>query len=111
MHSVGIPPNVDRPLGGALPPRDRESEREIKGTESRAKKYHVARALLPIRVDILCQYVGVPPEGSKGQRGNISAEIKNTMLLVHCFLFPPNFYVKVWVFPRMGPKDNGGTHR
>ena len=31
-------------------------------------------------------------------------------MLVHCFLFVSTFYVKMWVFPRMGPKDDGGTH-
>ena len=70
MRSVAVPPNVDRPLRGNAAPRDRESEREIKGTESRDKKYRVARTLLPLRVNFLCQDVGVPPDGSKGQWGN-----------------------------------------
>ena len=60
--------------GGTLPPRDllrdRESERERKGTESRDKKYRVARTLLPVCVNFLCQGVGVPPDGSIGQWGN-----------------------------------------
>ena len=38
------------------------------------------------------------------------AEIKNTALRVHRFLFVSTFYVRTWVFPRMGPKDDGGTH-
>ena len=37
------------------------------------------------------------------------AEIKNTALHVHRFLFVSTFYVRTWVFPRMGPRDNGGT--
>ena len=38
------------------------------------------------------------------------AEIKNIALHVHRFLFVSSFYVRTWVFPRMGPRDNGGTH-
>ena len=45
-------------------------------------------------------------ERDKKQR----AEMENIASLVHRFLFASTFYVRVWVFPRMGPKDNGGTH-
>ena len=54
----------------------------------------------------------LPPETERAIRRHKKqrAEIENIALLVHCFLFVSTFYVKVWVFPRMGPKDNGGTH-
>ena len=44
-------------------------------------------------------------ERDKKQR----AEIENIALLVHRFLFASTFYVRMWVFPRMGPKGNRGT--
>ena len=44
-------------------------------------------------------------ERDKKQR----AEIENIASLVHRFLFASTFYVRMWVFPRMGPKDNRGT--
>ena len=39
------------------------------------------------------------------------AEKQNIALFVPYSLFASTFYVKVWVFPRLGPKDNGGTPR
>ena len=38
-HSVAAPPNVDRPLGGTLPPeRERESDKETQEAESREQR-------------------------------------------------------------------------
>ena len=45
-------------------------------------------------------------ERDKKQR----AEIENIASLVHRFLFASTFYVRIWMFPRMGPEDDGGTH-
>ena len=57
--------------GGTLSPEtERESDEQTQEAESGHKKYRVARTPLPVRVVILCQDVGVPPDGSKGQRGN-----------------------------------------
>ena len=52
--------------GGRCPQRRRET------AISRHKKQRaeIARTPLPVRVDIPCQDVSVPPDGSKGQRGN-----------------------------------------
>ena len=58
----------------------------------------------------------LPPETERereraiGRHKKQRAEIKNTALHVHRFLFVSTFYVRTWVFPRMGPRDNGGTH-
>ena len=57
--------------GGTLSPEtERESDKQTQEAESGDKKYRVARTPLPVRVDIPCQDVSVPPDGSKGQRGN-----------------------------------------
>ena len=57
--------------GGTLPPEtERDSDKQTQEAESGDKKYRVARTPLPVRVDIPCQDVSVPPDGSKGQRGN-----------------------------------------
>ena len=57
-------------LGERCPPRERESDKQTQEAGSGDKKYRVARTPLPVRVDIPCQDVSVPPDGSKGQRGN-----------------------------------------
>ena len=57
--------------GGTLSPEtERENDKQTQEAESGDKKYRVARTPLPVRVDILCQDVGVLPDGSKEQRGN-----------------------------------------
>ena len=57
--------------GGTLSPEtERDSDKQTQEAESGDKKYRVARTPLPVRVDIPCQDVSVPPDGSKGQRGN-----------------------------------------
>ena len=57
--------------GGTLSPEpERESDKQTQEAESGDKIYRVARTPLPVRVDIPCQDVSVPPDGSKGQRGN-----------------------------------------
>ena len=55
----------------------------------------------------------LPPgtERAREREKEKQAEKQNIALFVHYSLFVSTFYVKVWVFPRMGPKDNGGTHR
>ena len=55
----------------------------------------------------------LPPETERAREREKEkrAEKQNIALFVHYSLFVSTFYVKVWVFPRMGPKDNGGTHR
>ena len=98
--------------GGTVSPEtERENDKQTQEAESGNKKYRVARTPLPVCVVILCQDVGVPPDGSKGQRGN-------TYYLKKWAAVPPRkrerettFYVKVLVLPRMGPKDDGGTHK
>ena len=72
LSPAAVPPSVDRPLGGNGVPgdRERESDKQTQEAESGDKKYRVARTPLSVPVDTLCQDVGVPPDGSKGQRGN-----------------------------------------
>ena len=54
----------------------------------------------------------LPQETERAERKmEKRTEKQNIALFVHYSLFVSTFYVKVWVFPRMGPKDNGGTHR
>ena len=64
-----FPPTSTRLSGGTLPP-ETERARERSKAESRDRKYRVARTPLPVRVDFLCQDVGVPPDGSNGPWGN-----------------------------------------
>ena len=57
--------------GGTLSPEtERDSDKQTQEAESGDKKYRSARTPLPVSVDIPCQDVSVPPDGSKGQRGN-----------------------------------------
>ena len=62
----------------------------------------------PLSVDRPLGGNAVPGDRERDKKPR--AEIKNIVLLVHCFLFASTFYVRIWMFPRMGPKDDGGTH-
>ena len=71
-------------------------------------QYFLSPAAVPPSVDRPLGGNAVPGDRERDKKPR--AEIKNIALLVHCFLFASTFYVRIWMFPRMGPEDDGGTH-
>ena len=71
-------------------------------------QYFLSPAAVPPNVDRPLGGNAVPGDRERDKKQR--AEIKNIALLVHRFLFASTFYVRIWMFPRMGPKDDGGTH-
>ena len=71
-------------------------------------QYFLSPAAVPPSVDRPLGGNAVPRDRERDKKQR--AEIKNIALLVHRFLFASTFYVRIWMFPRMGPEDDGGTH-
>ena len=71
-------------------------------------QYFLSPAAVPPSVDRPLGGNAVPGDRERDKKQR--AEIKNIALLVHRFLFASTFYVRIWMFPRMGPEDDGGTH-
>ena len=71
-------------------------------------QYFLSPAAVPPSVDRPLGGNAVPGDRERDKKQR--AEIENIALLVHRFLFASTFYVRIWMFPRMGPEDDGGTH-
>ena len=72
------------------------------------QQYFLSPAAVPPSVDRPLGGNGVPKDRERDKKQR--AEIENIALLVHRFLIASTFYVRIWMFPRMGPEDDGGTH-
>ena len=83
-------------------------ETQTAGGQPFMQQYFLSPAAVPPSVDRPLGGNGVPKDRERDKKQR--ADIKNITSLVHRFLFPSTFYVSVWMFPRMRPKDDGGTH-
>ena len=83
-------------------------ETQTAGGQPFMQQYFLSPAAVPPRVDRPLWGNAVPGDRERDKKQR--AEIENIALLVHRFLFASTFCVRIWMFPRMGPKDDGGTH-
>ena len=83
-------------------------ETQTAGGRRFIRQYFLSPAAVPPSVDRPLGGNAVPGDRERDKKQR--AEIENTALLVHRFLFASTFYVRIWMFPRMGPEDDGGTH-
>ena len=117
IYSVGAfpepsnPPSSVRTLhirGNLTGQKLTTGETQTAGGQPFMQQYFLSPAAVPPSVDRPLGGNAVPGDRERDKKPR--AEIKNIALLVHCFLFASTFYVRIWMFPRMGPEDDGGTH-
>ena len=120
IYSAGASPEPSNPPYSA---------RTLHFVEIRQDRNSLLGKIKPQGGGVIHQYflssVGVPPnveresgenaaprdrESKREREREQRADTKNIALLLHCFLFVSTFYVRMWMFPQKGPKDNGGTH-
>ena len=83
-------------------------ETQAAGGRRCTHQYFLSPGAVPPSVDRPLGGNAVPGDRERDKKQR--AEIENIALLVHRFLFVSTFYVRIWMFPRMGPKDDVGTH-
>ena len=117
IYSVGAfpepsnPPSSVRTLhirGNLTGQKLTTEETETAGGRRFRHQYFLSPAAVPPSVDRPLGGNAVPGDRERDKKQR--AEIENIALLVHRFLFASTFYVRIWMFPQMGPKDDGGTH-
>ena len=117
IYSVGAfpepsnPPSSVRTLhirGNLTGQKLTTGETQTAGGRRFIHQYFLSPAAVPPSVDRPLGGNAVPGDRERDKKQR--AEIENIALLVHRFLFASTFYVRIWMFPRMGPEDDGGTH-
>ena len=99
----------DTPLRGNQPGQKLTmGETQTAGGRLFMHQYYLSPAAVPPSVDRPLGENAVPGDRERDKKQR--ASIENIASLVHRFLFASTFYVRIWMFPRMGPKDDGGTH-